>query len=165
MNRQMCDVCKTQDASTSYKVKESHVMHGSWEGIWEPYKKIDICDKCAEKILHMEALGSRMRDSLRRQKEINIKCGLEKREIKQGDIVQYFKRETINTASSPNEYLYKILCIAKHTEKDEYMVVYQALYGQFEIYVRPYEMFMNEVDHEKYPDIKQKYRFVLWDGE
>ena len=87
MNRQMCDVCKTQDASTSYKVKESHMMHGSWEGIWEPYKKIDICDKCAEKILHMETLGSRMRDSLRRQKEINIKCGLEKREIKQGDIV------------------------------------------------------------------------------
>ena len=165
MNRQMCDVCKTQDASTSYKVKESHVMHGSWEGIWEPYKKIDICDKCAEKILYMESLGSRMRDSLRRQKEINIKCGLEKREIKQGDIVQYFKRETINTASSPNEYLYKILCIAKHTEKDEYMVVYQALYGQFEIYARPYDMFMSEVDHEKYPDIKQKYRFEKWNGE
>lgn len=165
MNRQICDVCKTQDASKSYKVKESHVMHGSWEGIWEPYKKIDICDKCAEKILHMESLGSRMRDSLRRQKEINIKCGLEKREIKQGDIVQYFKRETINTASSPNEYLYKILCIAKHTEKDEYMVVYQALYGQFEIYARPYDMFMSEVDHEKYPDIKQKYRFEKWNGE
>lgn len=83
----------------------------------------------------------------------------------QGDIVQHFKRETINTANSQNEYLYKILCIAKHTEKDEYMVVYQALYGQFEIYVRPYKMFMSEVDHKKYPEIKQKYRFVLWNGE
>ena len=83
----------------------------------------------------------------------------------QGDIVQHFKREIINIANSPNEYLYKILCIAKHTEKDEYMVVCQALYGQFEIYVRPYEMFMSEVDHKKYPEIKQKYRFVLWDGE
>ena len=83
----------------------------------------------------------------------------------QGDIVQHFKREITNTVNSPNEYLYKILCIAKHTEKDEYMVVYQALYGQFEIYVRPYEMFMSEVDHKKYPEIKQKYRFVLWDGE
>ncbi len=86
----------------------------------------------------------------------------------QGDIVQHFKRETINTVNSPNEYLYKILCIAKHTEKtekDEYMVVYQALYGQFKIYVRPFEMFMSEVDHQKYPEIKQKYRFVLWDGE
>lgn len=83
----------------------------------------------------------------------------------QGEIVQHFKRETINTLNSPNEYLYKILCIAKHTEKDEYMVVYQALYGQFEIYVSPYKMFMSEVDHKKYPEIKQKYRFVLWDGE
>lgn len=83
----------------------------------------------------------------------------------QGDIVQHFKRETINIANSPNEYLYKILCIAKYTEKDEYMVVYQALYGQFEIYARPYKMFMSEVDHKKYPEIKQKYRFVLWDGE
>ena len=83
----------------------------------------------------------------------------------QGDIVQHFKRETINTANSQNEYLYKILCIAKHTEKDEHMVVYQALYGQFEIYVRSYKMFMSEVDHKKYPEIKQKYRFVLWDGE
>lgn len=145
MNRQMCDVCKTRDASTSYKVKESHMMYGSWEGIWEPYKKIDICDKCAEKILHMETLGSRMRDSLRRQKEINIKCGLEKREIKQGDIVKHFKRE-ITILS--NEYLYKILCVAKLTEEDEYVVVYQALYGNFEIYARPYKMFMSEVDHE-----------------
>lgn len=83
----------------------------------------------------------------------------------QGDIVQHFKRETINTSTSPNEHLYKILCIAKHTEKDEYMVVYQALYGQFEIYAKPYDMFMSEVDHEKYPEIKQKYRFTLWDGE
>ena len=80
----------------------------------------------------------------------------------QGDIVQRFKREITNTVNSPNEYLYKILCIAKHTEKDEYMVVYQALYGQFKIYARPYEMFMSEVDHQKYPDIKQKYRFEKW---
>lgn len=83
----------------------------------------------------------------------------------QGDIVQHFKRETINIANSPNEYLYKILCTAKHTEQDEYMIVYQALYGQFEIYVKPYKMFMSEVDHKKYPEIKQKYRFEKWNGE
>lgn len=87
---------------------------------------------------------------------------LEKREIKQGDIVKHFKRETTILS---NEYLYKILCVAKLTEEDEYVVVYQALYGDFKIYARPYEMFISEVDHQKYPDIKQKYRFEKWNGE
>ena len=51
------------------------------------------------------------------------------------------------------------ISFAKHTETKEMVVVYQSLYGDFGMYVRPYEMFIGKVDKEKYPDIKQVYRF------
>lgn len=56
---------------------------------------------------------------------------------------------------------YKILCIAKDSETEEDLVVYEALYGDHIIWVRPYNMFISKVDKTKYKDVKQEYRFEL----
>ena len=84
------------------------------------------------------------------------------RDIRPGDIVQHFKREWVSTETS--EYLYKVLAFAQHTETGERLVVYQGLYAPFKISARPYAMFMSEVDKEKYPEIRQKYRFEKVQG-
>jgi hypothetical protein len=79
------------------------------------------------------------------------------REFLPGETVRHFKRETVDPSGS--RYLYRIIGTAMQTETGEKLMIYQALYDDGGIYARPLRMFLEEVDHQKYPEIRQKYRF------
>ncbi len=74
------------------------------------------------------------------------------REIKINGVYKHFKG---------NYYI--VIDIATNSETKEKYVVYRALYGDNNLWIRKLDMFLSEVDHEKYPDISQKYRFELQD--
>ena len=73
-------------------------------------------------------------------------------ELAIGKIYQHFKGD-----------LYRVLNVAVHTETNEELVIYQALYDESKIYARPKDMFMSKVDKDKYPDVKAEYRFTEFD--
>lgn len=83
------------------------------------------------------------------------------RAVQMGGVYRHFKGN-----------IYRVLGLAKHTETNETLVIYRCCdlntsngleeYGN--TYARPLEMFLSEVDREKYPDAKQQYRFELMKG-
>ena len=76
------------------------------------------------------------------------------REIKVGRVYRHFKGD-----------YYLVEGIVIHSETDEKMVLYRALYGDGKRYVRPYDMFASPMDKSKYPNAKQEYRFELQEIE
>jgi len=71
-----------------------------------------------------------------------------KRKLKENSVYRHFKGK-----------LYLVFGTAEHTETGEMLVVYKALYPPYGVFARPLDMFLSEVDREKYPLEKQKYRF------
>lgn len=56
--------------------------------------------------------------------------------------------------------VYELLNIATHTETGEQFAVYKSSKDE-KVWIRPLEMFASEVDHQKYPNVEQEYRFEL----
>lgn len=75
---------------------------------------------------------------------------MEVREIQAGQLYRHFKGN-----------IYKVIGIATDSETNEKVVVYEAQYGEKELYVRPYAMFAEILDKKRYPNVIQKYRFEL----
>lgn len=76
------------------------------------------------------------------------------RELKINRVYKHFKGDQ-----------YLVVDVASDSETKEKFVVYRRLYGEGDLWIRPVEMFLSEVDHEKYPNVKQKYRFELQEIE
>ncbi len=145
---------KNNDCSMEYEVGDIFEIAGTWYGGVHINGRSGIpvsLDKEEYMELNTEPEINETEESENRNADTS------KRDIQVGDIVQHFKREWVSPETS--EYLYKVLAVAYHTENGEKLVIYQALYAPFKICARPYDMFMSEVDREKYPDIRQKYRF------
>lgn len=55
--------------------------------------------------------------------------------------------------------IYEARAVAEHTETGELLAIYCSTEKPDKIWARPIEMFTSKVDKEKYPDVKQEYRF------
>lgn len=81
--------------------------------------------------------------------------------LRPGTIVSHFKHGMVESPN-PWQYLYQIVGEATHSETQEKLVVYRALYGSKGLFCRPKEMFLSPVDRAKYPEAAQEWRFAFY---
>lgn len=148
---------KNDEFSSEYEIGDIFETTGTW------YGGVHIEGKSGVPVSLDREEYENLDAPERMEKKKNAGTSSLKRDIRTGDIVKHFKREWEPQEST--KYLYKVLAVAEHTETGEMLVVYQALYAPFKICARPYEMFMGEVDREKYPQVKQCYRFERLETE
>lgn len=89
---------------------------------------------------------------IRKNAAIEVRVIMNREIPKLGDVYKHFKGN-----------YYMIIAVGHHSETKEKMVVYYDRSGENSSFdnpcIRPLDMFMSEVDHQKYPDVTQKYRF------
>ena len=85
-------------------------------------------------------------------------------DVSDENAIECVNKEKLPDVEKPSYYnhfkdkKYLVYSVAYDT-KGEKFVVYKAMYGDQKSYIRPYDMFMSEVDREKYPDVEQQFRF------
>ena len=124
--------------------------------------QIDVIKDCAEadelwQQLHIDESENFILDG---ENEPNCDLALLTRHFKKDNSNMLFDRPLPKKGEKYKHFklgkIVTVIGLSRHTETEEITVVYEY---DGTIWNRPLEMFMSEVDKEKYPNVSQRYRF------